>query len=406
MRWVEYAPTELPTIVGISLGQYPLSFRSVDLTALVAVSNEGGFECGELPQADIRITTSAEDSCPCQMFVGSETPLRRTLLQSSKTDVPTHAGTNDFDLAYKAVTFVPIGQMGRAYAAQCAQPIEELMSSSDQGVELNLVDDDSQLVELSNGATFPFFGYSFSSVYVGSNGYITLDRADTEYDPTLHNHYKYPRVGGLFTDLNPSMGGRVSAEQLLDRLVVSYVDIPHTHSATLTFTFQIELFFDGTIRTSYTDISNSISVDMIVGLSAGAMYSHVPPDEFHQPQLSAQPSVCPTEYVSPFVGETIPPALPSVEYDTLWVRSGMVLDDQLLLASNPAICPLNVSLNVVYKFDSDSSNSPYDQNYSATSEDDTEKEDSGSAARFRWGYPQSMNLAISLVFCVWECSNL
>lgn len=52
---------------------------------------------------------------------------------------------------YKAVTFVPIGQMGRAYAAQCAQPIEELMSSSDQGVELNLVDDDSQLVELSNG---------------------------------------------------------------------------------------------------------------------------------------------------------------------------------------------------------------------------------------------------------------
>jgi len=95
--------------------------------------------------------------------------------------------------------------------------------------------------DLRAGMRFPFYGYLYGEVHVGSNGYITLTRPDSEAGATLTQHYKYPRISGLFTDLDPSgaAGARVTASQLSDRLVVSFDNVPHFYSQQAKYTFQV-----------------------------------------------------------------------------------------------------------------------------------------------------------------------
>src|ERR1035441_4785941 len=62
-------------------------------------------------------------------------------------------------------------------------------------------------------------------------------------------------------------GGTISWKQLADRLAVTYQAVPVYGSTTQTNSFQIELFFSGTIRITYLNLN---AVSGLVGLSAGA----------------------------------------------------------------------------------------------------------------------------------------
>ena len=72
-------------------------------------------------------------------------------------------------------------------------------------------------------------------------------------------------------DLNPAAGGQILFAELSDRAVATWLNVPKYASAHLN-TFQIELFFDGTIRMSWTLVQTP---DSLVGLSNG---NGVPPD--------------------------------------------------------------------------------------------------------------------------------
>ena len=74
-----------------------------------------------------------------------------------------------------------------------------------------------------------------------------------------------PRISALFDDLNPSAGGTVSWKQLADRAAVTWENVPQYYDEGAN-TFQIELFFDGTITISYLGISDT---EAITGLSEG-----------------------------------------------------------------------------------------------------------------------------------------
>lgn len=136
---------------------------------------------------------------------------------------------------------------------------------------LLLANDGLRAVPLG-GASFPYFGGTYSTVYVGANGYVDFE--DTSLlaravIPSLANHMDRSRVSLLFSDLNPAAGGDVWAKFLSDRVAITYENVPAQESSgpfpQLT-TAQLELFYSGHIRMTYARIGIE---GAIAGISDG-----------------------------------------------------------------------------------------------------------------------------------------
>jgi alpha-tubulin suppressor-like RCC1 family protein len=126
------------------------------------------------------------------------------------------------------------------------------------------------------------FGVPYSTVFVGSNGYVTFSSGESSYQESLSRHVSQPRISALFDDLNPSHGGKISWQQSADRGVVTFQDVPKNHSGKPN-SFQIEMFFDGVIRITHLGIAVR---DGLVGLSGGGGV----PAEFAESDLSEYPA--------------------------------------------------------------------------------------------------------------------
>ncbi|RKY16728.1 MAG: hypothetical protein DRQ55_17390 [Planctomycetota bacterium] len=171
---------------------------------------------------------------------------------------------SDFDLAFSSLNFTPTpGPDG--YSA-CTELIGALPVSSVGATVLSLSDDDSEQVSLTGGNSVLLYGVPYSSVWVGSNGYVTFGQSDTDYTESLSDHFDTPRVSALFDDLNPSTGGSVSTLQTAESLVITWFQVEQ-YSTGDQNTFQAELFFDGRLRLSWAALGSS---DSVVGLSAGS----------------------------------------------------------------------------------------------------------------------------------------
>jgi len=151
------------------------------------------------------------------------------------------------------------------FYAGCVEEIDELPTDPAGGTTIYLSDDDYELINLSGGETVALYDGSYSSFYVGSNGYITFGGGDSDYTESLEDHFDLPRISALFDDLNPSSGGTVSWKQEDDRAAVTWQNVPE-YGASTSNTFQIEMFFNGDITISYLSIAAS---DGLAGLSEG-----------------------------------------------------------------------------------------------------------------------------------------
>ncbi len=179
------------------------------------------------------------------------------------------SGADAFDLMNTSILFTP-SPSGTSYTAQ-AERISQLPTDPAGGEVLRLGDDDSVALNLTGSARVSLYGESYPRFFVGSNGYITLTGSDTDYSESLANHFGKLRVSGLFRDLDPSARGRVSWKRLSDRAVVTWEDVPE-YGTTNSNTFQIALFYDGSIQLSWGRID---ALQGIVGLSDSL---GVPPD--------------------------------------------------------------------------------------------------------------------------------
>ncbi|WP_042724213.1 M36 family metallopeptidase [Chthoniobacter flavus] len=132
------------------------------------------------------------------------------------------------------------------------------------GTNLPLSDDSYALVTLT-GAQVSLYGTTYSSFYVGSNGYITFNSGDSTYSESLSAHFNRPRISALFRDLNPGTGGTVSWKQLSDHVAVTWQNVPEFGTSNSN-SFQIELYFDGRLRITCLNIAASTG---LIGLSQG-----------------------------------------------------------------------------------------------------------------------------------------
>lgn len=249
---------------------------SVPENWLIVNPTSGTFDGGQSTLVTVSINQSeatklSEGSYHCELVFTDNVFAKNVTLgvelhvgvSDSYSELFTDNSDDDFDLAYKTILFTPDSN-GTKYSV-CVTNAIEFETDTTNATILNLNDDDS--LEVSVGGNFlPFFGITFNCVYVGSNGYLTYGVPDTEYEETINNHFKIPRISALFDDLDPQENyANISYKITEDRLAVTYDKVPQTFTSQ-TNTFQIQHFFNGQISITFLDIS---SKDAITGLSDG-----------------------------------------------------------------------------------------------------------------------------------------
>jgi uncharacterized protein (TIGR03437 family) len=177
---------------------------------------------------------------------------------------------NPFNLAQQTLTFTPVAPFKGSYTFQVTGSTYDQAAAA-TGTLVPLADDDSHQIPIA--FPFPFFGKSYQSIFVNSDGNLTFVEGDSaSTDRSLGRlDGGPPRIAPLFDDLNPaqsSQGVMVTSEP--SRLVVSWVQVPEygDFGTGASQTFQVRLYPDGSIQFAYAGIDVQGAV---VGIGPGGL---------------------------------------------------------------------------------------------------------------------------------------
>lgn len=132
------------------------------------------------------------------------------------------------------------------------------------GPDLGLGDDD--FAEVALPFSFPFYGNSYDSVFVGSNGYLTFGSGDTNFSESVGEFLSdQPRIAPYWDDFNPGDGGTITVDEELGSFTVLWDGVPE-FSTTNSNTFAVTLHPTGMIDVSWGGLA---SVDGLAGISPG-----------------------------------------------------------------------------------------------------------------------------------------
>jgi len=132
--------------------------------------------------------------------------------------------------------------------------------------QLSLSDDDSRKVEL--GFSFPFYGTTYTSMNVNSDGNVTFGAGDGQSADRSVSRFLTlaPRIAALYADLNPAQGGKVTYGKADKKsMFVKYGDVP-LYGASGVNSATITLDESGQIAIA---IGNASGASYVVGVSRG-----------------------------------------------------------------------------------------------------------------------------------------
>jgi len=232
-------------------------------------------------------------------------------------------------MAFKSFTYTP-NDGANSYAV-CGVPAQAFATDPAGGTVLVEGDDTFVPITLSGTNTVAIYTNRSNKIFVGSNGYLTLNAGDVSYSPTYAQHFSYPRVAAAFRDLNATglkkITGGISWKQTSDRIAVTYQNVPIYNSTTQTSSFQVEMFFNGVIRITYLTLNMPSA---LVGLSAGTGQStnfvasdYTAYNCFQAPTILVQPANQ-TNLVGSTAGFTVA-AGGSSPLSYFWSRNGVVI---------------------------------------------------------------------------------
>lgn len=169
---------------------------------------------------------------------------------------------NPFDLKGKKITFKknPAGGFDIKVTAGSV--------SGTQGSAVALDDDASALVNFTSGFSFSYFGTTYNSVFINSDGNLTFKSADNA--STARDAFRIlsgpPRIAALFLDLDPSAGGNVNVLQSGTKVTITWNGVPEFGKVNSN-TFQVNLFKNGNIEIIFSD--TVAAKEGITGISPG-----------------------------------------------------------------------------------------------------------------------------------------
>jgi len=248
---------------GAKPGQSVTFTVSPDATWLT-VTPDSGTSTG--PTNKVRVTVTVAASVPAN--AAAEITVRPRI-GAAKTIAVTTA-PNYFTAQYTAG--IPLGDTSLLFSpttdlsgyTQEVQTVMGFLTDPANGALLNFANGCVK-VDLSNGKSVSLYGQAYTSVYVNQHGRISFSAC---VDPvtTLEQHFATRGVSGL-SSARALEGGQVSVKQTGDRLAVTFENVPSLGNATAINNFQMELFFNGTVRLTYLDLDAS---GAIIGLSSGS----------------------------------------------------------------------------------------------------------------------------------------
>ncbi len=165
--------------------------------------------------------------------------------------------------------------------------------SNEPANQLHLLDDDDEmLVEFPEGFRFPFFGKSYAAIIVNSDGHLTFglgDSAPGQARDEIRFLSGPPRIGVLFSDLDPSQGGEVREEIGQDFVRFIWDGVPEFGAppGDPGNVFQVTLHRNGDIEFQYERLRITPDFDLnfpqqglgaIVGISPGGREDGQPID--------------------------------------------------------------------------------------------------------------------------------
>ncbi|MGK0176200.1 MAG: PKD repeat protein [Lentimonas sp.] len=172
-------------------------------------------------------------------------------------------------------------------------------------------DDGSEAVSFSPSFTFPFYGQTFTNLYVGSNGLIVLGSSEGAND---RDNRSLPSqqaplnlIAPWWDDLiSTNLGGgeygggnfeeitEIHYQDFGDRFIIQYSDITDFGTGSDLYTFQVVLYADGIIDFVYDRMLIESGFNPIVGLqdATGEIGVQVDPDwrPVDSPMLRFEPS--------------------------------------------------------------------------------------------------------------------
>ena len=180
------------------------------------------------------------------------------------------ARRNPFDLDRKTLSFQP---NGTGYRLSLGADTYDSAAAS-AGVRLNLTDDDTRQISLP--FPFTYFGQTYRTAWVNSNGSVTFGRGDLDYTGSYGHFLAGPPVlAAAFTDLDPSIAAESDGVRVLTeagRVVVSWSNVPLAGSSGYAIppmeTFQIRMYPDNHAEFTYR-ISNLPAAT--VGITPGGL---------------------------------------------------------------------------------------------------------------------------------------
>jgi uncharacterized protein (TIGR03437 family) len=185
------------------------------------------------------------------------------------------ARRNPFDLNQATITFTPSTPPAARYGVSRGAASFDTDAATRGTLLAGLGDDDSR--EVSIPFAFPFFGASYRSVFINSDGNLSFGSGDANItDRSLGRMLAgQPRIAPLFTDLDPSTARAGNGVKVLAdaaRLVVTWAATPLWQSAGLgpEQTFQLRLYPDGRIEFAYSAAGAGLS-DCVVGIAPGGL---------------------------------------------------------------------------------------------------------------------------------------
>jgi hypothetical protein len=171
-----------------------------------------------------------------------------------------------FDLGNSQIVFTPTGPLTYSWVANGG--VGSFPDTPGGGTISSQVLplDDDDFIQVSFGASIPFFENSYSSFYVGSNGHVTFTGGDMSYSFSAIAHFNgLPRMSVLWEDLDPWDGGIITFDEYPDRVVVSFEDVPEFGPFGAN-SFQVRLETSGVITFTHTNITATYG---LVGIANG-----------------------------------------------------------------------------------------------------------------------------------------
>jgi hypothetical protein len=175
------------------------------------------------------------------------------------------------DLVGCVLTFTPDATTySHAHDCSTAGALVYAPGSGDATSALSLGGDDFSEYTFSLVSGFEFFGVTYTSLFVSSDGYITFGAGESDYNlSSMDEIFRVPRIMLLADDFAPNSGGNVIVDEYNTGIVViTYEDVPYWFSSDLV-TLQLVLDTNtGVITMIYNQVDRLD--DGIVGVTNGA----------------------------------------------------------------------------------------------------------------------------------------